>query len=94
MFMDFIFNDASLDTNTCQKIYDLTADEFIFATHDYYDSDGNHQKGWCAIVEHMSKILDENNAEYELYKPSKDWYPNGYQPYGVNSICALLIVKK
>lgn len=86
--IDYIFNDANVSYEDCKKIYDLAVDNFYFVTHDYYDSIGKHEKGYEAI-QNLIKVLDENNAKYNLYTPEKEWYFEGYKD-SVNGCCAFL----
>jgi len=86
--MEFIFNDADLSAEDAEKIYNLASDEFYFVTHDYYDSAGNHEKGFHAIQQ-MVNTIDKNNGKYELYKPKKEWYFTGYKE-SINGCCALI----
>lgn len=94
--IDFIFNDAILSDEDCEKIYNLADKEFCFATHDYYDGLGDLQKGHWAISS-MLKVLEKKNAKYEIYLPKKEWFPKptsieGYR--GINGCCAMLVCNK
>lgn len=83
------FNDASLSSQDCDMIYELSTDEFIFATHDYYSSTGSYEKGYFAI-ESMKSILNQKNVVYSEYVPNKEWYFEDR----INNCSALLICKK
>jgi predicted O-methyltransferase YrrM len=86
---DMIFNDASLSEEDCKLICNLSNDEFIFVTHDYYNSNGGYEKGHDAI-EKMKKTLSNNKVSYTEYIPQKEWYFEDR----INGCSALLICKK
>lgn len=90
--IDYIFNDARVTYEDCKRIYNLAMDNFSFITHDYYDSNGNHEKGYDAIKA-LVKVLEENNAQYKLYAPKREWYSSGYKN-NINACCAYLECKK
>ena len=87
--VDFIFNDANISLEDCQKIYNLAADKFCFITHDYYNEQGEYEKGTDAI-RNMQAVI---KGRYKLYAPDKGWYNTGYEA-GVNGCCALIECEK
>ncbi len=86
---DMIFNDASISEEDCKMMCDLSNNEFIFATHDFYNSIGEHEKGYHAM-ETMKKILNEKNIKYFEYIPQKEWYFENR----INACSGLLICSK
>lgn len=70
---DMVFNDATLTKEDCELLCKLTSKDFIFATHDYYNSNGGYEKGYDAMKK-MKEVLDKNNIKYSEYIPQKEWY--------------------
>jgi hypothetical protein len=87
--IDFVFNDASISLEDCQRIYELAADKFCFITHDYYNEQGGHEKG-AEAIENMKTVI---KGKYRLYTPEKEWYTAGCKA-GVNGCCALIECEK
>ncbi len=86
------WNDAELSLKDSEIIYDLLDDDFIFATHDFYNSSGNYCKGHRAF-KNMKKTLCKNNAKIKLYEPDRDWYYTGFEN-NINGCMAIIIGKK
>jgi hypothetical protein len=89
--IDMIFNDANISIEDCDKMYHMASDNFIFVTHDYFNSEGNYEKGYEAI-NNMISILNHNKSSYTLYTPDPSWYFTN--EYNVNGCSALLICNK
>jgi hypothetical protein len=90
--VDFIFNDANISLEDCQKIYDLADDKFCFITHDYYNEQGGYEKG-AETIESMRRVIETRKGKYNLYTPEEEWYTAGYKA-GVNGCCALIECEK
>ena len=90
--IEFIFNDASISKEDCDLIYGLAADKFSFVTHDYYNGNGEKEKG-AEAIDLMIQTITERKGTYELFKPEKEWYYSGYKK-GVNGCCALIECQK
>jgi hypothetical protein len=89
--VDMIFNDANISLQDCKDIYKLASSNFIFATHDYFNSSGGYEKGYDAI-ELMKRILNENDCTYSVFTPKKEWYFENQ--FNVNGCTAVIIVNK
>jgi predicted O-methyltransferase YrrM len=89
IIFDMIFNDASLSDEDCNLICELSKNEFIFVTHDYYNSEGGYEKGYYAM-ESMKNALSNKNILYKEYIPKKEWYFKDR----INACCGLLICNK
>lgn len=83
------FNDAIVTEEDCQLMINMSSDEFIFVTHDYFNSEGGYEKGHDAIEKFKSSCLI-NNVSYIEYLPMKNWYFEDR----INGCCALLICNK
>lgn len=87
--IDMFFNDAIIDEIDCELMIDMASNNFIFATHDYYDQHGNHQKGnW--VMEIFKNALIKNSIKFTELIPERSWY------FGdrINGCCGLLICQK
>lgn len=89
MVFDMIFNDASLSNEDCELLCKLTPKDFIFVTHDYFNSNGGYEKGYDAM-EKMKQVLGKNNINYSEYIPKKEWYFEDR----INGCSGLLICNK
>ena len=72
-------------------MYEIANKKFIFAVHDYYQSEGKHCKGHIAI-KGMLNVLERNNAKYKLHAPKKEHYHKGHK--NVGSTTAFLTCEK
>ena len=90
--LDFVFNDANCSVEDCEQIYKLANDRLVFATHDYYDSNGYFAKGHDAI-QSMLRVLENKACKFKLYIPEKEWYFDGAYK-GINGCTAVITIIK
>jgi hypothetical protein len=90
--LSLFWNDANVSTQDCELIYSLFSNKFVFATHDYYDQNGNFQKGYNAFC-NIKNICESNNAKIKTYIPEKNWYKTGYI-HGINGCVAIITGEK
>ena len=87
------FNDASLSDEDANLIYDLANKNFIFSTHDFYNSNGGYEKGYDAIQKMLKVLEEKQNKNFELYLPRKEWY-NGGHNNEINGCTAFIQISK
>ena len=81
---DFVFVDAYINDKDCKNIFELTSDNFWFATHDYYNHDLERCKGFIAIwnmLLYAKRLEKQGTAKYKhtLYTPNRDFIKTGFE---------------
>ena len=81
---DFVFVDGYINEKDCENIFEVTTDDFWFATHDYYDHNLERCKGFTAIMNMIlvAKRLQKKglvNYKHTLYTPNRDFIETGFK---------------
>lgn len=97
---DFIFVDGFINAKDAENIFEITKDNFWFATHDYYDHNLDRCKGFDAIREMAFFAQTSKKYKYTFYAPHREWIAKGipiHNDFGfgsLNTCIAVMYIEK